>query len=330
MGVKFQDYYETLEVKRNATPEQIKSAYRKMTRKYHPDLNREPGAEQKFRRINEAYEVLKDPEKRKKYDELGENWKSGQDFRPPPGWENMHFDFGGRVPGAGAPGSGGFSFSPGGFSDFFEMFFGRDGGPQDAFNERRRGERRTRGAKDGRPTEVEIEITLEDAYHGVTKNIEVRWNEVSRTGLYEPRNTRLEVKIPPGTADGSRIRIRGEGPLVGTARSDLFLKINLKKHSTFDVTGHDMKTQLRVSPWEAALGAKLPLKTLDGEITLSIPPGSQTGQKLRLRDKGLPKRGDERGDLLVELNIVVPKELTDKERDFFQQLSDESEFNPRD
>lgn len=325
MAVKFEDYYKTLGVDRNASQEQIQQAYRKLARKHHPDVSKEPDAAEKFAKISEAYEVLKDPEKRKKYDQLGQDWKSGQEFSPPPGWENMHFEF--RGPGTGG-GAGG-EFSPGGFSDFFEMFFGsrgRGGGGtgggnasfEDLFGDRMAGGAGTRAGRSGRAAtqpaeqEVEVRITLDEAFSGTTRRLEVQG----------PRGTRkLDVKIPAGATDGQKIRLRGEG---------VIMRVRLQPHPRYEVQGQNLVTDLPITPAEATLGAKVDVKTLDGTLTLTVPPGSQSGQKLRLRGRGLP-RGNEgsRGDLLVRLQIQVPHPLSDEERKLYEQLRDVSKFNPR-
>lgn len=303
MAVKYQDYYQVLGVKRDVTQQEIQRAYRKLAREYHPDVNKEKDAEAQFALVGEAYEVLKDQEKRKKYDALGANWKAGQEFRPPPGFENFHFEFrhaGDR--GEGGPG-GGFRFSPGGFSDFFEMFFGQS--------------RQAKGAHPGttpRPAEQEASITisLEESYRGATR----------RLTLQGPNGQKdVEVKIPPGVTSGSKIRLSGEG---------LILKIEISPDPRFEIEGHDLVTDLPVAPWEAALGAKVPLQTLDGPVTLTVPPGAQSGSRLRLRNKGMPKRDGEKGDLFARLRIVVPKTLTGPEKKLFKQLQENSKFKPRD
>ncbi len=318
MAVKFQDYYQLLGVSRNATAEEIQRAYRKLARQYHPDVNKSPEAADKFKQISEAYEVLKDPEKRKKYDALGANWKQGQEFRPPPEWQQ--FQFGQRG------GTGGFQFSPEGFSDFFEMFFGgtrrRGGGfefdfdtdTSEPFGFQRQRTRRPRETE----AETAITIGLEEAFHGATRAVSLQTPEGVRT---------LNVRIPPGVTDGSRIRLRGQGVHGG----DLLLRISIAPHPQFEVAGHDLTTEVRISPWEAALGAKVPVKTLEGMLTVTIPPGTSSGARLRLAGRGMPKRGKEtgRGDLFVRTRIVVPKTLSPKERELYEKMKAESEFNPR-
>ena len=324
MAVRFEDYYQSLGVKRGASQDEIKRAYRKLARKYHPDVNKSSGAEAQFKQISEAYEVLKDPDKRKRYDQLGADWKAGQDFTPPPGFEGVRFEFGGR-PGRG----GGFSFSPGGqFSDFFEQFFGRAGqraqpGQGQSFEELfgnagRGAGGRQRGARPAAPQEAAITIPLEAAYLGAVQQITVRGPQGNRA---------LDVTIPAGVTDGTRIRLKGQGG----GGVDLLLKISIARHPRYEVHGHDVTAELRVTPWEAALGAKVPVVTLDGPVTVTVPPGAVAGARLRLAGKGLPqKAGRGRGDMFARMLIVVPKKLSKKEQELFEQLAKASKFNPRD
>jgi len=310
MAVKFQDYYQTLGIERDASQDEIQRAFRKLARKYHPDVNKDPGAADKFKQINEAYEVLKDPEKRKKYDTLGENWKNGDNFQAPPGWENFQF----RSRGGGG---GGFNFKPGGqFSDFFEMFFnqagGGPGGGGDPFAGFGGSGGRARAAQQPRAQEADLTITLDEAVRGSTRQLT----------LQGPNGTKkIDVKIPAGTTSGSKIRLSGE---------NLILKVNLAKHPQFTVDGRDLTMDLAVTPWEAALGAKLPVKTFDGEVTLSIPAGASSGAKLRMKGKGIPNPKGDAGNLYVRIKIVVPKELSDEEKELFEKLQAASKFNPRD
>jgi curved DNA-binding protein len=315
MAVKYKDYYEILGVPRTATQEEIQRAYRKLARKYHPDVNKEPRAEEKFKEINEAYEVLKDPEKRRRYDQLGAHWKAGQDFTPPPGWE-VHFDFG---PGAGKAfediifGFGGRGSS--GFSDFFEMLFGG----------MRRGQAGAEASgftrvRDGADQEATICISLEDAYHGAQKIITL-----------PNSNKTYEVKIPAGILPGQKIRLAGQGePGIGGGRSgDLYLKVEIEPHPVYRLEGRDLYMNLPITPWEAALGVDVTVDTIAGSVTIRIPPGTQSGQKLRLRGKGMPNPKGAPGDLYAVIQIMVPKHLTAKERELFEKLRDISTFNPR-
>ena len=319
MAVKFQDYYETLGVGRNASEDEIKKAYRKLARKYHPDVNKGEEAEEKFKRINEAHEVLKDPEKRKRYDQLGPDWQAGQDFKPPPGWEDVHFEFGN---GAQAEA---FNFG-GGFSDFFETLFGgRMGGGAGAQA------RQTAWIMRGQDHEAEVEVSLEDAFHGATRTLTLQGHEVDAQGRVRPTTQNLKVKIPSGVTDGTRIRLAGKGGegMGGGPTGDLYLKVKLEPHQRFRVAGHDLEVELPVAPWEAALGATVEVPIIDGTVKLKIPPGTQSGQKLRLRGKGLPRKGDDQGDLFARVKIVVPKDLSPREKELFSEMAKLSGFNPR-
>lgn len=308
MAVKFQDYYEILGVPRTATQDEIRKSYRKLARQYHPDLSKESGAEEKFKQIAEAYEVLRDPETRKKYDQLGRNWKMGQDFTPPPGWEGVQFDFGGQ--------SGQFE----GFSDFFSSLFG--GGPREGFpgggGFRSRRQRARRGAN----REVQVTIALEEAFHGVTNTYTMETPEGQKT---------YEIKIPPGTIDGSTIRLAGQGGKGshGGSEGDLLLRVSVAPHPVYRLEGHDVHMTLPIAPWEAVLGANISVQTLDGKVELTIPSGTQSGQKLRLRGRGFPHRGGAPGDLYVETRIVVPRQASSEERELFERLARVSSFRPR-
>jgi curved DNA-binding protein len=314
MAVAYRDYYETLGVPRGASSEEIRRAYRQLARQYHPDVNKEPGAEERFKEVAEAYEVLRDPEKRERYDRLGSNWRAGDDvsdapgfggFRRPDGggFEDIRFDFGN---------GGGFS-GLSGFSDLFEeMFGGRAGiggfGPGFAT-----------GGGQGRDLEAELELSLEEAFRGGRRSVR----------LADGRS--LEVSIPPGVRDGQRIRLAGEGSpgLSGGSGGDLFLRVRLRRHPRFRVDGDDLRTKLEVSPWEAALGATVELPTLDGRAQVKVPAGSSCGRRLRLRGEGMPRRGGGRGNLYAEVRIVLPEKLTRAERKAFEELAKVSRFDPR-
>lgn len=305
----FHDYYETLGVPRDATADQIQSAFRKQARKLHPDVSKEPGAEEKFKQLNEAYEVLRDPEKRRKYDQLGQNWKNGQEFTPPPGW--------GDARGSGQGAGGGFDFSGGDFSDFFESLFGGRGGAQG----------RSRGPRRGDDAEAEISISLEDAYHGATRTITLRRAGRGQDG----RTDTLELRIPPGTTEGSVLRLAGQGGggTEGGPAGDLYVRVRLEPHPLFRVDGQNLETDAPVTPWEAALGAEVPVRTLDGTAHTKLPPGTSCGKRLRLRGQGLPDRSGKRGDLFARVRIDVPRTLTERERSLFEELKRASDFNPR-
>lgn len=334
MAVKFQDYYETLGVPRSATEDDIKKAYRKLARKYHPDVN--PGdttAEEKFKDIGEAYAVLSDPEKRKRYDQLGANWKTGADFTPPPGWEGGTVEYGdfGDLFGAGR--------GRGGFSDFFESLFGA-----------RRGARAGAGfAMRGQDIEATLDLSLEEAHYGTTRTITLRTTAVCPTcngsGLQgkQPcatcrgagvvtRPKTLDVTMPAGVRHGSVIRLARQGePGTGTAPAgDLLLHVQLRPHPLLHVLGEgDVELELPVAPWEAALGAKVRVPTIAGAVDMTVPAGAQGGQRLRLRGQGMQRRGSGRGDQYVRLKLVNPPTLTDSERALFEQLAAASRFNPR-
>ena len=331
--MQFQDYYETLGVPKTASQDEIKKAYRKLSKKFHPDINKAKGAEDKFKQIGEAYEVLKDPDKRRKYDQLGTGGvRGGDDFRPPAGWQNVDFNFGGTRPG-NVPG--------GSFSDFFEAFFSqggagaRPGGGGRGARGRSPfgfgGDDEDGGRRGGEVHEAEVHISLEDAYHGATKPITLQETIVGPDGGRRVETRNFTVKIPAGTTDGTKIRLAGQGGkgAGGGADGDLLLKVKLVEHARFVVDGHDLKAVLPIAPWEAVFGAKVPFQTLDGEVQLKVPPHTQGGAKLRLKDKGLPKRGGERGSLTVELKIVVPTHVTDGERKLLEEWQRSSKFDPR-
>ncbi len=359
MSVKYKDYYDIIGVKRQASQEEISKAYKKLARKYHPDLNPDnKEAEEKFKEMSEAYEVLKDPEKRKLYDSLGPNWQSGQDFRPPPGQEQFHFTF---RPGAGSRGAGG--FSAGGFSDFFEFLFGgaagagggpggfSQGGPgagrggggggqggfEDIFGSfgggapgGHRGAYAGRRPSRGADAEAKLELTLEEAYRGGVKTLTLQEQVMGEGGGPQLATKTLSVNIPPRIKDGARIRLAGQGnPGPGGGEpGDLYLKIRILPHARFKLEGENIILDLPLAPWEAALGATIRVETLDGPVDLAVPPGSSSGQKLRLRGRGLggPKNP---GDLYVRLMIRAPKAASDAERDLWNELAKVTGFSPR-
>ncbi|MFN2348452.1 MAG: DnaJ C-terminal domain-containing protein [Thioalkalivibrio sp.] len=310
--MEYKDYYKLLGVSRDASQDEIKKTYRKLARKFHPDVSKEPNAEERFKAINEAYEVLGDADKRKAYDDLGANWKSGQDFRPPPGWEDI---FSGGVRGGGGRAGPGFGAAPGpgepGFSDFFETLFG--GGARRGGGHRPGGGFQARGADQT----ARIEITLEQAAHGGAMPVQLG------------NGRKLQVKIPVGVTEGQRIRLAGQGgPGAGGGPSgDLFLEIAIRAHPWFRVEGRDINLDLPVTPWEAALGATVNVPTLGGRVELKIPAGSQSGKRLRLKGRGL--QGKPAGDQYVTLQIATPPAETDAARKFYERMEKELPFDPR-
>lgn len=340
MSVQFEDYYKVLGVPRTASKEEIQRAFRALARKYHPDLNSAPDAEERFKQINEAYEVLKDPEKRQQYDLLGENWKAGDQFRPPPGWGGGFGGPGGvRFDMRGGPGGE----DLGGFSDFFKMFFGQQmasgspGGPGGAgpagfggfggpgagpagFGGGPRGARPAQGKN----REQDLTVTLEEVYQGARKTIQIP----SPGGPPEA----ITVRIPAGITDGKAIRLAGKGDpgFGGAPAGDLLLRVRIAAHPRFEVDELDLSTVVGIAPWEAALGARVNVPTLDGEVVLRIPAGVDSGTRMRLRGKGLPGPGGTRGDLYAELQLRVPPADSDEVRALYERLRDlNPDFDPR-
>src|SRR5881409_2963076 len=317
MAVKFRDYYESLGVPRSAKEEDIKKAYRKLARKYHPDLNpNNKNSEEKFKEIQEAYEVLGNTDKRKKYDQLGANWKNGAEFTPPPNWGG----FQGTINVEDLFGRAGEQRSNA-FSDFFEMLFGGMGGGAGmggfGGGTAGAGTRSRAGARTPRAeAETELNLPLEDMHRGTQRKLTVRLGNTEKT---------IDVRIPPGARDASKIRIPGGGPGGG----DLYVRLHQQPHSVFKVNGDDTEVEIAITPWEAALGSTIEVPTLDGKADIRVPPGIASGQRLRLKGQGLNIRGGGRGDHHVRLRIVVPKELTDAEKKLFQELSRVSHFRPR-
>jgi curved DNA-binding protein len=322
MAVQFRDYYETLGVSKTATEDEIKSAFRKLARKYHPDVAKDKkAAEEKFKQINEAYEVLSDPEKRKKYDQLGADWNQpGGGFQPPPGWRG-----GGGQPGGGyqrwSPGGNGggveFEFGGTGFSDFFEAFFGGGRG-QSAFGGGGGGfGRREATAERGSDVEADIMVTLEEALHGSKRTVSLRRSSSSKLESYQ-------VKIPRGVHEGQRIRLAGQGEAgAGGGKSgDLFLRVRLGGHPDVSVVVSDLVLEVEVGPWKAVLGAEVDVPSLEETKRLKIPPGTQAGQRFRLRGRGLPNAAGDRGDLYVAVTMRVPKKITERERELWAQLAE--------
>jgi curved DNA-binding protein len=310
--MKYKDYYRILGVARGASDEDIKKAYRRLARKYHPDVSKEPNAEERFKEVAEAYETLGNKEKRAAYDGLG-TFRTGQDFRPSRDW----FDrFGGR----GAEDLGGVDLS-----DLFESLgrgFGRGFRSREA----------QAGTQSGEDYEVTVSLSLEDAAHGTEIDLQVAPRERTaggRTMRAAPKTIR--ARIPPGVTEGQRLRLRGKGGPGphGGPEGDLYLDITLAPHRLFRVHGHDLMLDVPITPWEAALGAQIEIPTLEGRVMLRIPAGSKAGQQLRLAGKGLPKPHRGAGDLYAVLGVAIPETLSERERKLIEQLRAASDFNPR-
>ncbi|MDR1979236.1 MAG: J domain-containing protein [Synergistaceae bacterium] len=293
MAVQYKDYYEILGVARTASQDEIRKAYRKLAKKYHPDVSKDKGSDARYKEINEAYEVLKDPDKRVKYDTLGPNWQQGQDFTPPPGWggnEGSRAEFGGEWAS---------------FSDFFKTIFGGAGGGfGDVFS--------GSGARVmQRDSEVGLELSLEEAAKGGLHTLSFRTSGRSAQTI--------NVNLPRGIVEGSRIRLPGKAPGGG----DLYVTLHIAPHPVFEVDGHNLVRAVKVAPWQAVLGGTVSVGTLDGNVDMKLPPGTQSGQKLRLRGKGLPNRSEGNGDLFVRIEVAIPKHLTEKQKKLWEELAEQ-------
>ncbi|MEO6182085.1 MAG: DnaJ C-terminal domain-containing protein [Verrucomicrobiota bacterium] len=343
MAVEFKDYYKTLGVERTASEDDLRKAFRKLARQYHPDVAKDKAqAENKFKEINEAYEVLSDSEKRKKYDTLGADWKGG--FAPPPGTGRNYRTHTGRS--GGSAGAEDFEFGGTGFSDFFEQFFGSKG----------RGGAGQRGSpfeqdvsQRGHDLESDLMVTLEETMHGAVRPISLRRNLVCEQchGMGQMQNRacpacggtgqiarteKYQVKIPAGVRGGQKLRLAGQGEAgAGNgSRGDLYLRVKFAAHPDFRVEGGNIFYDLDLAPWEAVLGTSVSIPTLKTPVNIKIPPGTQDGQRLRVKERGLPSRDGKNGDLYVVAQIVMPKEITERERELWEKLARESKFNPRD
>ncbi len=321
--MEFRDYYKILGVERAATADQIKTAYRRLARKYHPDVSKEPNAEARFKEMQEAYEVLRDPEKRAAYDQLGSDWKSGQSFHPPPDW-GSGFEFSGRPAGAGggrryyagrAP-SGGAGEED--FSDFFSSLFG--GGSPFAG---------AAGRAAARDHHARIDITLEEAYRGTTRMLELKRPEMKPDGSVELHSHTVRVAIPPGVTEAQLIRLAGQGEPAagGGGAGDLYLETHILPDRLFTLDNRDVTITFPVAPWEAALGASVTVPTLGGAVEMRIPAGSQAGQKLRLRGRGLP--GQPPGDQYVQLKVVLPPADSAQAKALYEEMRSKLSFDPR-
>lgn len=312
----YKDYYKILGVEKSASSDEIKKQYRRLARKYHPDVSKETNAEEKFKEVKEAYEVLKDPEKRKAYDQLGSGWQGGQGgFEPPPGWE-FHQQ-------GGAAHSG--FHGQGDYSDFFESIFGGMGGG--ARHHARGG---AHFHQRGEDKNAKISISLDQAFHGSEVVLTFQDTVVNpQTQQLERKNRELKVKIPKGVSDGQQIRLAGQGGqgYGGSANGDLFLEVSIKPDKFYKLDGKDITLHLPVTPWEAALGASVVVPSLAGNVNLKIPPGSQSGQKMRLKGRGLPAKTP--GDQYVILDIHIPEPKNDAQKLLYEKMSQEMQFNPR-
>ena len=315
MPVQFKDYYETLGVQKTATQDEIRKAFRKLARQHHPDVAKPKekiAAEAKFKEINEAYEVLGDPEKRKKYDTLGADWERGGGYQPPPGWQQ----------GGGGRGPGGeeFHFGGTGFSDFFEQFFGGARGRQNPFGGFSGGFNQSEPPLKGRDVEADILVTIEEALQGSRRKISFQRSTGGKVETYD-------VRIPAGVNEGQQIRLAGQGnpgPRGGKS-GDLYLRVKFAQHPEFRVEGSDLVHDHSLAPWQAVLGGEVSVPTLEGRAKLKIPAGTQDGQRFRLKQRGLMQASKVRGDLYVAVQIEMPKVLNSREREIWQQLADEAQ-----
>lgn len=327
--MKYKDYYETLGLERSATQDDIKRAYRKLARKYHPDLSKLDDTEERFKEVGEAYEVLKDPEKRVAYDRMGSDWKNGQDFQPPPNWDEG-FEFRGR--GGHAP-SGAHDdpdYDPN-LDDFFASMFGQGQGFGHGQHQYQRqyGGHRGAPAMAGQDHHAKVLIDLEDAYRGAQRGITLQMPVVDEQGNATLQSRTLNVTIPKGIKAGQHLRLAGQGgPGLGDAPAgDLFLEIGFHDHPRFKVDGRDVSIDVPVAPWEAALGAQVKVPTPDGEVEITVPKGSAGGRRLRLKGKGIP--GTTPGDLYVVLNIVLPPADTEQAAAAYVTMRQAFHFDPR-
>lgn len=321
MSVEYKNYYEVLGVKRGDSKEEIARAFKRLARKYHPDLNPDnPEAEKKFKEINEAYEVLKDDKKRRLYDQLGPNYQHGQNFEPPPGFQGF--------------GGGGAGFDASGFSDFFETIFGgAGGGHQNPFGGGFGGGGGFHAAPSkGQDAETTLHLTLEEAFLGGRKSVSLQERVTGPNGMPTMRTKTLEVNVPKGIKNGARIRLSGQGHpgRNGGPKGDLYLRTAIQPHPRFTLDGLNVVLDLPLAPWEAALGTSIQVPTLDKPVELKVPAGISSGQKMRIRGRGLGA-GAKQGDQFVRVMIKMPKKMTDHQRELWESLAEESEeFSPRD
>jgi len=316
--MQYKDYYKVMGLEKSATAKEVKLAYRKLARKYHPDVSKEADAEERFKEVGEAYEVLKDKEKRFSYDQLGEQWNAGDSFTPPPSWEQYAQQ---QNASPGSHGYSGFNAASGeDFSDFFSSIFGQAqaGGPQ-----------RSTGNHQGEDVHAKVEIDVKDAYLGVQRQFSFSLTEPDESGRMVRNQKTLKVKIPKGVTEGQHIRLAGQGGkgLGSGKKGDLLLEVAFVTNKTFKVTGKDVTVTLPLSPWEAALGGNITVSTPVSNLSMNIPENSKSGQKLRLKGKGIPSQ--EPGDLFVVLDIVIPPVKTDEDKEAFRKMADSFDFHPR-
>jgi curved DNA-binding protein len=311
--VDYKDYYNLMGVERGASQDEIKRAYRKLARKFHPDVSKEPDAEIKFKEVGEAYAVLKDPEKRAAYDELGADWKTGQDFKPPPDW-GSGFEF---------SGSGFDGADSGAYSDFFEQLFGGRSGYRQSAHTGRNFQAR------GEDHHAKVLIDIEDAYSGAKRAISLRTPELDESGHVFTKERTLNVKIPKGVMQGQRIRLTGQGsPGHGGGKAgDLYLEIEFRPHRFYRPEEKDISLSLPVTPWEAALGATVKVPTPAGPVDLKIPAGSASGRKLRLKGRGIPTSSP--GDFFVTIDVTLPPATSDTDKALYKKMQQEMPYNPR-
>jgi len=310
--MKYKDYYAILGVARDASADDIRKAYRKLAQKYHPDVSKDPQGEEKFKEVAEAYQTLKDAEKRKAYDELGTAHASGEEFRPPPGWQQRHGEA--RNEGQYA------SFDDVDLSDLFE-----------SLSRGQRGRQRANRPIRGEDFEVAVRLTLEQAFNGTQLDLRLGLPEYDESGALHAVEKTIKARIPKGATDGQRLRLRGQGGkgFNGGAAGDLYLDISLAPHAIFRASGHDLYLDLALAPWEAALGASVEIPTLAGAVNLKVPPGTAAGARLRLSGRGLPRPEGSPGDLYAVPQIVNPTVLTERERELYRELAQASRFDPR-
>lgn len=303
--MEYQDYYQRLGVSRDASSDEIKKSYRRLARKYHPDVSQEKDAEEKFKAVKEAYEVLSNADKRKAYDQMGSDWQQGQGFEPPPGWNYQQSSHSEHM-------------NPEDFSDFFEHIFGQQ-----------RHAQQQRAHQRGSDQHVKLSISLEDAFQGAVREIQLREPHIDRSQGVTYKTKTLRVKIPAGATQGQLIRLAGQGsPGIGDGpKGDLYLEIDLLPHPHFTVDNQNIRLVLPIAPWEAALGAKVSVPTLGGRVDMQIPAGSQTGNTLRLKGRGLP--GKTSGDQYVSLKIVTPPANTEQAKALYEQMQQNLAFDPR-